>query len=361
MTTKRLNPVSGILLLVIVAGAAHAGDSTSLFLSRAPQTLALALGSGDGTFHRLRTDCSTMAGNGASAVYYDTVTFLNATNVAVNLDLRTQPPGGDGTATCDTTSDTTMMAYSGSFNPAAPMQNCIAYNDDAASPSLDRCSRISGLNVPASGSVVVVVAAYANGDKFAYDLRFDGTSFADGRIFADGFGDTVPSFPPNSVYAAHAASGQIVVDGVVAALPADSWVDAILNDEGHFAGAAQLAPITLSGSTDFGLVTTRLQWVDLNNGYGTVPVNAAGALTFSGMELRLQSLSLNGSPFDIGGECRFSPVPWDLVGSSTATTIDLSDSQFTIPQTGDACGGYQAQLNSLFSGSSNSVDWHLAR
>lgn len=361
MTSTRLPQIAILAVIGAFISNAQAGQTERAFLSRAPQTLALAFGSGDSSFHRLRQDCSTLAGGGASAVYYDTVTFSNPNATAVTLDVRTQPPGGDGSASCDVNRDTVMMAYAGSFNPAAPTQNCIVYNDDAASPNLDRCSRISGVTVPANGSVVVVIAAYANGESYPYDLRFDGTALKSDTMFVDGFGDAVPVLPPATSYATHALSGQVVIDGVMAALPADSWVDAALGAQGQFAGVAQLAPITLSGTTDFGLLTTRFQWVDAAGGFGLAPVNAAASLSFSSMQLRLQSVSLNGTPIAIGGECRFSPVSWGMTGTSSASSIDVSDLQFSIPATNDGCGGFQAQLNSLFSGTSNSVDWQLAR
>lgn len=350
-----------LVLAGLSADSASAGQTEPAFLSRAPQALALAFGSSDGTFHRLRQDCTTLAGSAANAVYYDTVVLGNPNNVELVLDVRTQPPGGDGSASCDVNRDTVMMAYADSFDPNAPSQNCIAYNDDAPSPNLDRCSRISGLAVPANGRVVVVVAAFSNGENYPYDLRFDGTALRTDVVFADGFGDAVLPATPATAYAAHVLSGQVVVDGVMAPIPQDSWVDGVLGAQGQFAGFAQIAPMTLSGMTDFGLLTTRLQWIDAGGGFGLAPVSGAASLSFAGMQLRLQSISLNGAPINIGGECRFSPVSWGMSGNSGATTIDVSDPQFSIPTTSDACGGFQAQLNSLFSGTLNSVDWRLDR
>ena len=84
-----------LVLAGLSADSASAGQTEPAFLSRAPQALALAFGSGDGTFHRLRQDCTTLAGSAANAVYYDTVVLGNPNNVELVLDVRTQPPGGD--------------------------------------------------------------------------------------------------------------------------------------------------------------------------------------------------------------------------------------------------------------------------
>lgn len=350
------------LSLCALTSTASAGDTPVFFLSSTPQTLALTLGSGDGSFHRPRQNCTELSGSGATQVNYDTVSVFNPNPVALSLDVRTQPPGGDGSATCDAARDTVMMAYSGGFDAALPLQNCIAYNDDAAgSPNLDRCSRISGVTVPAQGSVTLVVAAYANGDSYPYDLRFDGTTLAD-RLFADGFDGTPPSLPSGgTLYAAHAVSGQVDVGGVVAPLPPTSRVDAIIGAQGAFAGMAQLAPIALSGTTSIGLLGARLQWIDLGGGTGTAPVGAAATLQFPQMQLRLQSVTLNGAPVPIGGECRFSPVNWTMTGAGSASSIDVSAAQFTIPPSSDACGGWAAQLNNLFGGTDNGVQWSVQR
>ena len=78
-----------LVLAGLSADSASAGQTEPAFLSRAPQALALAFGSGDGTFHRLRQDCTTLAGSAANAVYYDTVVLGNPNNVELVLDVRT--------------------------------------------------------------------------------------------------------------------------------------------------------------------------------------------------------------------------------------------------------------------------------
>jgi hypothetical protein len=243
--------------------AARAGDTEISFIVRPPAVIAAALGSGDATFNRLRQNCSTLSGSGTS-VHYDSVQFSNPTSAAMTLDVRTQAPGGNGTGTCDVARDTVMMAYSGSFNPAAPTQQCIGFNDDATSPNLDRCSRISGLVVAPQSTVVIVVAAFDNGQSFDYDLRFDGTAptQAADALFRTGFEDGEGTLQPE---ASRSVSGQITIDGVVAPVAADSTMDRLLAPDGQYFGFLQLAPITLSGMSDLGpdpdpLPVVRRQW-----------------------------------------------------------------------------------------------------
>ena len=339
--------------------AALAGDTAISFIVRPPAVLAAALGSGDATFNRLRQNCSTLSGSGTS-VHYDTVQFTNPTSAAMTLDVRTQAPGGNGTGTCGVERDTVMMAYSGSFNPAAPTQQCIGFNDDATSPNLDRCSRISGLVVAPQSTVVIVIAAFDNGQSFDYDLRFDGTAptqTAD-ALFRTGFEDGEGALQPE---ASRSVSGQITIDAVVAPVAADSTMDRLLAPDGQYFGFLQLAPITLSGMSDLGPIQTRFQWFDASGGFGTVPASGAATLSYSGLQLRLQSVLLNGNPVPIGGECRFGPVSWSFTGQSSGGSIDVAAPSFTIPPTSDACGGFQAQLNGLFSGTSNAVELDIQR
>jgi hypothetical protein len=272
--------------------------------------------------------------------------------------VRTQPPGGDGTAQCGENRDTVITVYDGVFDPAQSAQHCAAYNDDAHEPFLDFCSRVSNFEVPANGSVTVVVASYSGGQRFDYDLRFDGTIGPE--VFGSGFEEETVQRRATA-FVARPVSGQVTVDGVIAPIPPDSWIDSVIGADGSFAGKAQLAPIILSGTTEAGPMQTRFQWIDTGSGVGSAPANGAASLSFTGMSLRLQWVTLNGLPVNIGGECRFTPIAWSMAGNSSATHIDVSDAQFTIPPTSDACAGFQGPLNNLFSGTINSVDWSVTR
>ena len=71
-----------------------------------------------------------------------------------------------------TDKDTFLTAYDNSgFNPADPLTNCAAANDDFSS---SLCSQII-FQIPAGQTYVVVVTSFGNGDLFTYQVNFDGT------------------------------------------------------------------------------------------------------------------------------------------------------------------------------------------
>jgi hypothetical protein len=78
--------------------------------------------------------------------------------------------------------DTFVTAYRPTFNPATPLTNCVAADDDSGT---NACSRMT-FTVPPSGTAVIAVTSFLNGATFPYQVNFTGTTVVD-LIFKDGF------------------------------------------------------------------------------------------------------------------------------------------------------------------------------
>lgn len=339
---------------MLVAAQAQATDSTVEWSFGVPQVMALGLGTGDSTGPGL-SDCSTVAAQRNNS-FQDRVVVTNTGPRRGLLAVRTQPLAGNGSATCPAGMDTTMAVYSGTFNPAAPTANCMAFNDNAAGNTL--CSSVSNIAIEPGASVTIVVSGASNGDRFPYDLRFDGSVYSPSVFYA--------SFEPNELYNGHGmpVSGQFTVDNYPAPLAAASILNGAVNPATQaIQGRMALSPVQLQGiATNLGTVTLRAQmWQD---GVGTGQLTGANATyNASNLFLRLQHVTVNGAPVDLGGNCQFGPITWNLTGNSDASKIDLIQNSFVIPpQSSPAnCNNLGAQLSAIVSGNENSVTVSLKR
>lgn len=342
----------GIVALATAACLpAHATDSAIAWSRGMPQTVAGTLGSGDGTMHRLRQSCGELSNTG-TAVYYDTVRVTNVGSEPSRLDVRTQPPGGDGTAMCtDENADTVMAVYIGPFSPAAAPVNCLAFNDDSAAPNLDRCSRIPAFTLLPGEEATVVVMGFDNGDSFAYDLRFDGSVFGHHILRADFEDDDAPELHSQPV------GGGFTLQGYPIPMAADSHFNGQVDEAGAIDGSFALGATEVSDiATHLGLVTLRSQFWHAGASAGLIDPDDNAALNVSQMWFRLQSVTIDGVAEPIGGDCAFGPIFWTLAGSADASLIDVLTPSFTMPpMPADACNGYGTMLNGLISGNNHGV------
>ncbi len=136
-----------------------------------PDTFTGALDADDSTYNRATT-CTALSGVGTAAAY-DTITITNTNPGVADFVVTSSLPGG---GTCGDANDTFFTLYS-SFNPATPLANCLAVNDDI-SGSANRCSRLT-FAVPPGDTRIVVVAGFNNASApaglFDYEINFGGT------------------------------------------------------------------------------------------------------------------------------------------------------------------------------------------
>jgi len=338
--------------LMGVSAAASATDSTVEWSFGVPQTMALGLGGGDATGPGLAS--CTQASPQRNASFQDRITVTNTGPRRALLDVRTQAMGGAAGAGCSAPVNTTMAVYS-SYSPAAPTANCLAFNDDAAQGST--CSRISNVSIAPGASVTIVVSSASNGEKFPYDLRFDGSVYSPSVFYA--------SFEPVELYNGHGmpASGQFTVDGYPAPFAAGSMLNGAVNPaNGNIQGRLALSPVQLQDmATNLGFVTLRAQLWQNGSGSGqlTGGVASYGA---TNLFLRLQHATVNGAPVDLGGDCQFGPITWALTGNADADAIDLMQNGFVIPPVAaNACNNLGGPLSSVVAGSDNTATVSFAR
>lgn len=138
-----------------------------------PTLFTGALDADDSTYNR-PVSCTTLSGVG-TAVPHDTVTINNNSGGTANFVVTSTLVGGGA---CGDANDTFFTLYNGAFNPAAPLTNCAAVNDDI-SGSTNRCSTLS-FSVPAGESRIVAVAGFNNATDpdglFPYEINFIGTT-----------------------------------------------------------------------------------------------------------------------------------------------------------------------------------------
>jgi hypothetical protein len=347
--------VATAFLLICGASAAHATDSGVEWSFGVPQRMALGLGAGDATYHRVSGSCAQLSPT-ATAARYDTIVVSNIGRRSGVLDVRTRPLAGGTGSTCPASMDTVLTAYSGTFNPANASAGCLAINDDEAGGT--SCSRLSNLTIPAGGSITLVVAGADNDQRFPYDLIFDESRYGGDGIY-------LASFEPSETYVGRQlpASGEFRVDGYPAPFAAGSRLDGGEDDAGVIRARLALAPVQLQDiATNLGFVTLRLQmW---QNGRGTGQAAPIGNASYGANDLflRLQHATVNGNPVDIGGNCQFGPITWALTGNADAQSIDLTQASFTIPPgASTACNNFGTQLNAIIAGSDNSVTIGLER
>jgi uncharacterized repeat protein (TIGR01451 family) len=162
--------------LPAVPARIDASENTVINYSGAvPATFSGALDADDSTYNRPVT-CASLSGVGTAAAH-DTVTINNPTGSAVNFVVTSTLPGGGA---CGDANDTFFTLYNTTFNPASPLTNCLAVNDDISGAS-NRCSTLS-FSVPAGATRVVAIAGFNNAASanglFSYSINFAGTATA---------------------------------------------------------------------------------------------------------------------------------------------------------------------------------------
>lgn len=140
----KLHSVALAAATVLAMGSAHA-DSYS-----ASGSISL----GDATFNRPLTLTSLSAVG--TAVHYDTLSFSGADAGSYDFRMVAVPAGSF---------DTFLALYSGSFNPASPLTNLVALNDDFGGISAG-----SGFTfaLAAGNSYTVVSTAFSNNGVGSY-------------------------------------------------------------------------------------------------------------------------------------------------------------------------------------------------
>ena len=187
MMSKR----AAVLLTALLAGASSAGaqkvdtvragaalpphldaseDTPINYLGGVPPLFTGALDADDSTYNRAVT-CSSLSGVG-TAVAFDTITITNNSPGTANFVVTSSLVGGGA---CGNANDTFFTLYT-SFNPATPLANCLAVNDDI-SGATNRCSTLS-FPIPVGQTRIVVVSAFNNPPTglFSYQINFTGTT-----------------------------------------------------------------------------------------------------------------------------------------------------------------------------------------
>lgn len=142
------------------------------FTGTVPPSFTGSFDAGDLT-HNRPVSCAALSGVG-TAVSYDTVTITNNSPAIVNFVTSSSLIGGGA---CGDNNDTFFTLYNTSFNPAAPLTNCLAVHDDI-SGAANRCSTLS-FAIPVGQTRVVTVAGFNNlalpTGQFSYQINFTGT------------------------------------------------------------------------------------------------------------------------------------------------------------------------------------------
>jgi hypothetical protein len=152
----------------------RASETTNInFVGTVPATFAGALDADDSTYNRHTGSCTTLSGVG-TAVPFDLVNITNNSGSAGSITISTQLVGGGA---CTDANDTFLTLYS-TFNPATPLVNCLALNDDI-SGATNRCSTLT-FPMTAGESRTVVVSGFNNATNaaglFSYEVNFAGTT-----------------------------------------------------------------------------------------------------------------------------------------------------------------------------------------
>ena len=224
-------------------------------------------------------------------------------------------------------------------------------------PDLDRCSRVRAFELAPGEEATIVVMGAANGDSFAYDLRFDDSVFGHRILRADFEDDDAPE--PEGL----AVGGGSTLHGYPIPMTADSHFNGQVDGTGAIDGTLALSATEISGvATHLGLVTLRSQFWHAGDSIGLIGAGGSTAFEASQIWFRLQSIQINGTPMDIGGDCAFGPISWSLAGLADASLIDVLTPSFVIPpMPTDACNGFGATLNGLVAGDDHAVRLTISR
>ena len=190
MKLRRISPALAVLLLAVTPAIAQKVDFARQgpagppvidasedyplnYLGGEPSLFTAALDADDSTYNRA-VSCTSLSGVG-TAVAYDTLTITNNSAGTANFVVFSSMVGGGA---CAGAPDTFFTLYDTSFNPAAPLTNCLAVNDDI-SGSANRCSTLT-FTIPLGQTRVVVLSAFDNASLpaglFDYQVNFTGTT-----------------------------------------------------------------------------------------------------------------------------------------------------------------------------------------
>ncbi len=157
-----------------IAPIINASENTPInYMGGTPALFTGALDADDSTYNRALT-CGGLSGVG-TAVPWDTITITNNSAGTANFVVFSSLVGGGA---CTDTNDTFFTLYNGTFNPASPLTNCLAVNDDI-SGATNRCSTLS-FSIPVGQTRIVVVSGFNNAADpdglFSYQINFTGTT-----------------------------------------------------------------------------------------------------------------------------------------------------------------------------------------
>lgn len=157
--------------------SSYCGENTIVnYTGTVPATFMGALDADDSTYNRVVNTCATVS---LTDVAYDTVTINNTTATTADFVVTSELDGGGA---CDLSNNTHFTLYSNvGFNPASPLNNCLAINDDISPSNL--CSTLP-FAIPAGETRTLVTAgvfgASATFGLFSYQINFAGTTLACG-------------------------------------------------------------------------------------------------------------------------------------------------------------------------------------
>jgi len=177
---------SSVFLKLAVAAVAFASHAAFA----APVNISGELTASDPTFHRPLT-MTSLSGVGTN-VAYDVFDFHVSANGTYSIE---------STAFSAAGSDTFLYLYGGAFNPASPLTNLLALDDDSGAGSLS----LINSTLLANTQYHLVFAAYYNGDLGTYTGVFN-TTAGGGQVILD-----VPTTP--------GTPGQVPEPATLALLP----------------------------------------------------------------------------------------------------------------------------------------------
>ena len=124
-------------------------------------------------------------------------------------------------------------------------------------------------------------------------------------------------------------------------------------------GTFSFPQTTTTFSSTFGPVVVTYQLSQTNTSSGQVVADGVAALTDATMKLQVIHVTVGGILFGVG-ICVFQPIDVLLVGTGSATALDLADSGFVIPPVAPAdCGNNGTTINNAIAGSNNSMQMHI--
>lgn len=150
------------------------------------------------------------------------------------------------------------------------------------------------------------------------------------------------------------SSGTVTINGSSAALPTGGTFGNSTYDGGTgYLSAGKFAFPEATIDTDGTTITYQLVQTDTSSAL----VGSGGNVGFTTANMKLSIISAlyNGFPVPVS-PCTFSPIVWDsLGGTASGTGMQISNGNFEVPPTTDACGGLKDQINEALIGNENSI------